>query len=869
MENNIVPQPPRWPLRLLRFFIRREYLEEIEGDMEEIFVENVERYSVAKARRMYVWEMVKLARPILIRQLGRLRPTSRLGVVSNYFKVSWRGLLKNPVNSFINVFGLAVAIGGCIMAFAFARWTYSVDQFHVHKNEVFLVTFFADRDGTAQQYGRTPRPLGDVLKHDFPQIKNVCRVEDRPVVIKYRDDVRQEQIRFVDPSFLEMLTFPLKWGVSRSLSDVNSIVLSEPMAEKYFGDENPIGETLHVKFGANRGKDFKVTGVAKAFPKALTIRFQFLVNIENMKQVDPTYDFHDWNALMDATMIQVGNASDISTIAGRMDQYKTLQNEAAGTDWALTKFAFEPLATLNERSGMIKDDISRDNSDNYKSVIFLTVLGIFLLTLGCLNYINIAIVSAVKRLKEIGVRKTIGATRGVVTFQFLAENIVVTSVALIAGIIIGATVFIPGFEYLNSFSMGFRFSDPLLWIFLPAILLLTSLASGIYPAFYISRFQVVGILKGAARFGNRNPLTKVFLTVQLILTCAFITSAVMFTKNSIYLAHRDWGYDQTNAMYAHVPNQLAYEELQTLMHQNPNVIATTGAVHHLGKVHSAAVIDLGGRKFEVERYNVAPTYVDAMGIRLKAGRNFYDHENADRQSVIVNEQMTRHMGWTQPIGQSFKLDSVQLEVIGVVEDFHSYSFFRAVEPTILLVAAPSDLRYLAVRVREGTKIESLEAMQEAWTKLFPEEPFNGALQEDVWGDYYHEIEVHGIVWRVIATIAITMAAMGLYGLMSLNVAGRVREFSIRKVLGAGLANLTSSISHQYIALLVISIAIGAPFSYWLINWFIEAAYTYHVPFGPSGVIIAVAILLLVVFLTLATQVRRVWKGSPVEGLKAE
>ncbi len=869
MEKTSTPQPPKWPLRLLRLVIRRQYLEEIEGDMEEVFADNLEKYSVVKARRLYVWELFKLLRPILLRQWVATRKFSRLGVMANYFKVSWRGLLKNPVNSFINVFGLSVAIGGCIMAFGFARWTYSVDQFHVNKNEVFLVTFFADRDGVAQQYGRTPRPLGELMKHDFPQVKKVCRVEDRAVVVKYHHDVRQEQIRFVDPSFLEMLTFPLKWGVAQSLTDINSIILSEMTAEKYFGDQNPIGETLLVKFGNEREKEFKVTGVAREFPKALTIRFQFLVNIENMKEVDPQYDFHDWNSLMNATLIQVNSAADISVIATRMDEYRKLQNEAAGVDWALDKFGFEPLATLNERSGQIKDDISRDNSDNYKSVIFLTVLGLFLLALGCLNYINIAIVSAVKRLKEIGVRKTIGATRGVVVFQFLAENMVITSVALIVGVVIGGAVFIPGFEYLNSFSMGFKLTDPLLWVFLPAILVLTSIASGIYPAFYISRFQVVGILKGAAKFGNRNPLTRVFLTVQLILTCAFITSAVMFTKNSIYLANRSWGYDQRDVMYAGMPNQLAYEELQAIMDQNPNVVATSGAADHLGKVHTNAVIDIAGRKFEVERYNVAATYIKTMGLDLKEGRNFHDHDGTDRQAAIVNEKMVSHMGWIQPIGQTFKLDSIQMEVVGVVKDFHSYSFFRAVEPTVLLVADRSELRYLAVRVREGSKMETYEAMQEGWTKLFPDEPFNGGLQEDVWGDYYHEIEVHGIVWRVIATIAITMAAMGLYGLMSLNVAGRVREFSIRKVLGAGLFNLTNSVSRQYMLLLASAIAIGAPFSYWLINWFIEAAYTYHVPFGPSGVIIAVGILLAVVVLTLATQVQRVWRGSPVEGLKTE
>ena len=280
-------KPPRWPLKFLRFFLKKEYLEEIEGDMEELFHDNAETLSLKKAKRIYTWEMLKLLRPVLIKNLGVLHNLNQYDMFKNYFKISTRGLMKNPLNSFINIFGLAVAIGLCVFFYAFARWTYSTDQFHEHKNEVYLTTFFVDREGTQQQYGTTPRPLGEMLKEDFSQIKSVCRIEDRNVVVKYEDNVFHERVRYADPTFLEMFTFPLKWGTSSSLADVNSIILSEKMSTKYFGDQNPVGLDILVKFNKDSGKAFKITGVAKEFPKARTIDFSFLINIENLRTSEP------------------------------------------------------------------------------------------------------------------------------------------------------------------------------------------------------------------------------------------------------------------------------------------------------------------------------------------------------------------------------------------------------------------------------------------------------------------------------------------------------------------------------------------------------------------------------------------------------
>jgi putative ABC transport system permease protein len=718
----------------------------------------------------------------------------------NYFKVSMRGLMKNPTSSFINVFGLSAAIGICVFAYAFARWTYSTDQFHEHRNSVFLVTFFADRDGAPQQYGLTPRPLGEMLRSDFSNIRKVCRVEDRPVIVKHGDNVFHERIRYTDPEFLEMFTFPLKWGTPGSLKDVNSIILNEKMSVKYFGDENPIGRSILVKFDQHNSKAFKIAGVAAEFPKARTIQFDFLINFENLRTAEPGYDFHDWNKFVYATLVQVQDPTDIRTVEERMEKYRKLQNQAVHEDWAISSFAFEPLATLHRRSEHIRDDISRSAADNYSSIVYLTCVSVFLLVLACFNYVNIAIVSAAKRLKEIGVRKSIGATRRVVIIQFLSENIVITFFALTLGVVLAMTVFVPGFERLFNFSMDFRLTHASLWIFLAAILLFTSMASGMYPSLYISKFQVVGILKGAVRFGKKNPVTKTFLGFQLVLACVFIITAVMFTQNSVYMLNRSWGYDPDAILYTRVPDYASYEQLSAVMGRLPDVSSLSGSAHHLGKNNATTVLHFPDREYEVDYIAVDANYFETMGLELRRGRVFRDHEGSGRQSVVVNEMLVENMGWNDPLGQQFRIDSVEYQIIGVVRDFHSYSFFTPLRPTIITVSPKKDYRYLSMKVSKSSKHETFRTLQAKWSELFPEIPFEGGYQEDVWGFYHEEIRIHSLVWRIFAFIAVTLAGLGLYGLITLNVAGRAKEFSVRKVLGAGLKNIAASITNQYVVL---------------------------------------------------------------------
>lgn len=787
-------------------------------------------------------------------------------MLNNYFKTSLRSMMKNPTSSFINVFGLAVAIGICLVVYIFYKFDYSLDQFHEHKDKVYVATHFVNRDGVKDQYGTTPLPLGDMIRQDFANVQSVCRVKDQNVVVKFEDQVFHERVRHVDPAFLDMFTFPLKWGFKTSLKDINSIILSEEMSIKYFGEDNPLGESISVIFDKGKRKTFEITGVAEKFPKAHIIDFDFLVHFENFQVSNSKLSSTDWKETVNATLVQVEDPSELSFIQQKMDNYRALQN-VADKNWPISSFEFISIADLHLKSANIKNGISNDY--NVEARLGLPIIGIFMLILACFNYINIAIVSAAKRLHEIGLRKVIGANRGMVITQFLAENVFITSFALLLGILLSVLIFIPWFSNLSGDALEFSLIDVNLWVFLIAILFVTGIASGMYPAFYISRFESVQIFKGTVKFGKKNLLTKLFLGVQLIMTCASITCAVVFVQNNVFQNERSWGYNQFQTQYVEVPDFSTFSQLKAIMLQDPNVLSVSGTEDHFGKGVSNLVLHLPDRQYEVRQMAVDANYLETMGLELAEGRFFKEDYKSDRKSIIVNEQLIESFGLKQSIGSTFKIDSISYEVVGVIRDFHLYSFYDKIQPIVFTVSNNENIQYLSLKVRDGSQIKIHESLQAQWTNIFPEIPFNGGHQSDVWGSYFELLNTAEKFYKVIASLAVMLASLGLYGLVSLNVAGRNKEFSVRKTLGASVKDLALSIVKQYAVLCTVSLVIGIPFSYMLAKASLDMLYAYPFPMSYWSIVLSGSILLMVLVCVVFTQVRQVSRFNPVDGLRVE
>lgn len=801
-----------------------------------------------------------------IRSKTTIMSMIRTTLLRSYFKTSFRSLVKNPLSSFINIFGLAVAIGICILVYSFFVFDQNLDQFHEKKNEVYLSTFVVDRDGSEEQYGLSPAPLGEMLADDFSSIKSVCRILDRNIVTKNGDKVFHEQLRYVDKEFLSLFTFPLKWGVPSSLGDLNSVVISQKMSEKYFGKENPIGQTLQLIFGDNLSKNFTVSGVANPFPNAHIIEFDFLINFQNLRNTEPNFDVSSWQELVNATLIEVESKEDLRIVQEGMSKYRSLQN-AVEDDWGIISFDFIPLANLHFESSKIKNDISSDT--NVEARQGLPIIALLMLALACLNYMNIAIVSAAKRLKEIGLRKVIGANKRLVVFQFLCENIFLTFFALVLGLLLAYFVFLPWFSRLTGDPITFNLLDLNLWIFMISTVLFTGIISGLYPALHISKFDTVKIFKGSVKIGKKGMLTKIFLAVQLVLTCIGITCAVVFNQNNAFQNSRSWGYDSEETFFTPVPNQAGFTKLKNALAQNANVKSLAGSSHHLGKNKATRVVHTEEREYEVSELSVSANYFPTMGLSLLEGRFFRENYESDRRAVVVNEHLIQRLALSDPIGDFFKIDSANYEIVGVVKDFHMYDFHSRIEPTIFLLADESNYRYLSVKVERNSMQEFYADLQEQWVTAFPEIPFQGGYQRDVWSQFFVLVDTAEEFYRVLAFMAILLASLGLYGLVTLNVAGRIKEFSIRKTLGASSKSIAYNILKQYLILFAVSLIAGAPISHLMAESSLNMLYHYPMPMSYSGVAIAMGILIFILLAVISTQIRKVSKTNPVEGLKVE
>ena len=787
----------------------------------------------------------------------------------NYTKASYRRLLKHPVSSVINLLGLAIAIGVSILVYSFGYWIENVDQHHINKDNVYLTTSFINRNGELQQWGISPRPLGEMMSNDFDQIDKVCRIQEQHAVVKLDDQVFHETVSFVDPAYLEMFTFPLLSGATSSLKDKSSIVLNADMAIKYFGDSDPIGRNLLLIFTDNK-YEFTVTGVAEEFPDTHAVGFDFLLNYDNLTSIFNDFDPGDWTESISATLIQVDDPKNLAAIQAGMNKYQWLQNEAE-EDWKIDSFKFEKLATLYQNSVDINQTISSPFYDTNKMAhSILTILAAFMLALASVNYINISIATASRRLKEIALRKTVGANRAMVISQYLTENLITTFLAMVLGVAFGKYILVPWFEYQNGYSSGFHFLDANLWLYLVMVLLLTALLSGLYPAIYISSFQAVKIFKGNVKFGKGSLVTKVFLGFQLILSTVLIVCAIMFTQNTSFLRQRSWGYDPDNILYAQVGDYTSYDKLRNSIEQYANASQISGSVDHIGVRKGLKVLNQQEKQFEITTLMVGPNYLNLMGLEVIDGRNFINtSRTADRYSLIVNERFVDQMSITEPVGTEYEIDTAKYSIVGVVKDFHFSSFSSDLEPMIFMLADQNDYRNLVFSINNDSGLEALNYLKKEWARLFPEIPFRGGLQEDVWGPYFSELDWYSEFWRMIAYVAVFMAALGRFGIVSLNISGRVREFSIKKILGAGLSNLGKNIAHDYLWLFAISVLIGMPVSYYLVGLFFDIVYPYHVPSNIESLIIAAVVLFSVLFAVISLLLVRVHKSNPVEGLKVE
>lgn len=789
----------------------------------------------------------------------------------NYVKLAYRNLVRNKVASFINITGLAIAVGCTLVVFAFLETGLMADRFHPDGERVFLVENQIDRSGTLETWADSPHPLGPAMVADFPQIEQFARVEYGGGTMQVGEKVFNESTWYVDPAFLEIFNFPLVLGDPAALYEANTVILSDRLAKKYFGTQNPIGETITFTTGERR-MAFTVRGVAAPFPQTASFRFNLLMPYETLRSL-PFDDPDDWKAYTGATFIKLHRAEDLPQIAAGMEPYRQLQN-ASSTDWPIAHFLFDDLYSLSRNSHAVRGDIS--GGSDPVAYLVMTLLAVFMLALACFNYMNISIATAQRRLKEIGVRKVVGSNRRQLVLQFLSENVLLCLLALGLGVVLAETLMLPGFNLLfadgGSDVVATSFTEGRTWLFLGGLLVLIGLASGAYPALYISRFQPIAIFRGQQALQGKRWFTRVFLTLQFVLAFLTMIAGTLFYQNAVFQEQQDWGYDQEQVVVMRLPNGSSYEVMRQEVVAMPNVVAVTGSVHQPGHSNGYGVFDLRGERVESNRFEVGQGYLETMGLRLQAGQLFgVQHGAEGAASLVVNETFARNQGWTaqDALGQTIRYDSTAYSIIGVLADFHFEDFGDTIEPAVFQLAGEERLRYVSARVQAGTAVATRDAFKALWKQHFPEHPEVVFFQDEIFARYFQENHSIARMFGFNALLALLISCMGLFGLASQNIARRMKEISIRKVLGASVLHVSVLVNRGFFVMLTVAALIAVPLGYVLLEALLEEVYAYHTTIGPMPFVLAYALIFTVALLTIATQIRRVVRTNPAEVLRNE
>ncbi|MEZ4701995.1 MAG: ABC transporter permease [Rhodothermales bacterium] len=789
----------------------------------------------------------------------------------NDVRLAYRNLWRDRVPSAINILGLSIALGCCITVYVFLATWYSLDSFHAQGERLLLAQHVVERNGQSEIWGSMPMPLGPALEADIPQVERAVRINRAGVSIRRGDELFDEAVTFVDIGFFDALSFPLASGTPEALRDPSAVLLSEPMARRLFGEADPVGETLAMTFDRRVRRTVTVAGVLQPFPANNGFRFDMLMGF------DTQYDLglaerDDWRTQTSGLFVLARTAGDAASIAEQMNRYLPVQH-AANSEWPIQSFGFDTFTAPSSDAFRIRGRIS-EPADPALTVL-LVLIAAFMLALSVFNYINITLGSAARRLKEIALRKVIGGNRRQLIAQFMTENVLLCLMALAIGIALSRLAMVPLFNATFVLNLDLRFWEHLgFWAFLVGLLAFVGIASGAYPALYIASFEPVAIFRGRQRLADNAWFTRACLTFQFVLAFITVIMGVVLTLNSRYLIRQDWGYDPSHTLVFELEDISQYQPFRDALAQHAGVLSVGGAAEHIGRTPGRAELRRpDGETTPVLRYDVDSAYVQTLGLRLREGRLFDPGRTGEAgRAVVVNDRFVRAMGWANPLGQTVRLDTTVYAVVGVVEDF---SFFLLAEPQpAALVASPATaFPYLTVRVRDDA-LAGVEAYAETvWKRLYPESTISKYRQATVFDDTYQQYNSVTQTFNYIAGLALLIACMGLFGLASQNIARRMKEISIRKVVGASLGRLTILINRRFLVQLAVAAGIATALCILGINLLLgvvrESVPIAHMPLTPLPFLVAYALVLGTTALAIGSQWHKIAGANPADVLRGD
>ncbi len=808
-------------------------------------------------------------------------------MIRNYFKVAVRNLFRFKGYSFINISGLALGMAAFILIMLYVRFELSYDRFHEHADRIYRVSreWFNEDGTTGLHLGHVAPPFGPLLKNDFEgTIERAVRIMQLPSPLVSYGDMHIPEQRFfmAEPDIFRIFSYKMLQGdPETALAGSNSVVLTRTTARKYFGDEDPMGKMLRFTTRFNPPVEMVVTGLLEDVPVNSHFKFDLLgsfsiiegiLGAENMMRSFGSNNY--------STFLLLADHADIRDIETQIPEFldRHLGSSSTRSPSAWNALRFWPLTSIHLHSNL---DSEIEANGSITLVYVYILIALFTLFIACVNFMNLATARSATRAREVGLRKVLGAYRTALVRQFLGESVLITVIALILAIVC-IEIALPSFNNFLQTDLSMQYTDNLpLLAGLIFFAVLVGIAAGSYPAFFLSSFQPVSVLKGPLGSGGGHAsFRSVLVVTQFAISIALFVCMAVVSRQLEYMRTKELGFNTHDIAVLPVSDAIVQrsDEIRNRLLDHPGIVEASVS----SRVPSGRLLDSQGSRAEIDgeikpiHFRIADIHTDhsflsAYGVEFAAGRDFDPMLASDStQAFILNEAAVRAVGWRSAedaIGKKFEYGNRRGEIIGVVRDFHFESLHNAIAPIVFLIHQ-GRIGNLSVRFAGRMREEVLAFLEEQWRYLRPDYPFTYFLVDDSYYAQYAGEERLGTVFQTFTMLATAIAALGLFGLAAFAANQRIKEIGIRKVLGASVFQIAFMFSKGFARLVLISFLLSAPVAYFAMRmWLNLYAYRIQPEFGIF--LIAGIAALLVALATVSYQAVRAALMNPIESLRYE
>ena len=786
-------------------------------------------------------------------------------MVKNFFRLAIRNLLRNKAFSIINISGLAIGMASAIIILLWIQNELSYDRFHTNGDRLYEVWSNDMVNNTVRSLVNTPEIMAPGLKNDVPEIEQVSRVSwDQDDLLTVSDKGLKAKGNLVDSSFLSMFSFPLEKGnVKTALSDPYSIVLTERLAKKIFGNEDAMGKVIKVENDEN----FKVTGILKYLPNNTQFDFEYLMSYDYKSMKG--YIDSGWTGISIRTFVLLKPNTSFNAANSKI---KNVIVEHSGGRAKTTEFLY-PVSKLRLYSNF---ENGKPVGGRIEGVKIYGITAAFILLIACINFMNLSTARSEKRAKEVGIRKVVGARKKSLIGQFLGESIFMAFIAGVLAVII-VQLCLPAFNGLVQKQLFIHYGNIYFWLAGTGFILFTGILSGSYPAFFLSAFKPVFVLKGT--FKKVNALVtprKVLVVLQFTFAIALIICTLIVEQQIKYAQGRETGYDRKNLGYVHIQGDIPknYELIKNELLSSSAAAAVSKTQTPLTQNWSSGIsMNWQGKdpntKIQINRYTEDGDLVKTAGMHLVQGRDI-DIKNypSDSTACILSESAVKVMGFKNPLGQIIFDNPINWHVVGVIKDFILESPYEPVKP--FMIKGPKyggDVIHIKLN-SANTTAQNLAKAEKVFKKYNPAYPFEFHFIDEEYAQKFSDEQLTGTLASLFAALTIFISCLGLFGLATYMAENRIKEIGVRKVLGASVANITALLSKDFVKLVIVAIVIASPLAWWAMSKWLQG-YDYRITINWWTFFISGLLAVFIALVTVGYQSIKAAIANPVKSLRTE